>query len=232
MAQITHARTFNGSTDFLEMAIGGLDSSLTSMSVVSIVSPVDAGTFRDILVIETPTGFAFGLGSTSNELYYFNGAALANSSGNFADEANGWMVIAVTKPSGTSTVRWHKYVYDTDTWTHEADGTSLAQPTTPTSASEVYIGGQSSFNGMIACLGYWATDELSDGELEGMPDTLASWSALSPDALWLLNQASVATTVEDLAGTSDEIGRTGTTATAVNDLPFDVGGNVVAWITA
>ena len=224
MAQIAHARTFDGVDDFLEMSIGGLDASLTSMSIVSIIKPVDAAVFRDILVVEDPFGFAFSLGSSTQELYFYNGASLVNSSGFFAEASNGWMVIALTKPSGSSVVRWHKYVYGTTTWTHEADVTSIAQPTTPTNLSNVYIGGQTEFNGMIACLGYWATTALSDEQLEGMTASLSSWETLSPDSLWLLNQSSVTTTVEDRVGTSDEIARTGTTATSISDLPFDIGG--------
>jgi hypothetical protein len=70
MSRIAHARTFDGIDDFLEMAIGGLSSSLTSISVVSIIKPVDAAAFRDILVIEDPLGFAFGLGVATQELYF------------------------------------------------------------------------------------------------------------------------------------------------------------------
>jgi len=224
VTQIAHARTFDGVDDFLEMSIGGLDAALTSMSIVSIIKPVDAAVFRDILVVEDPLGFAFGLGPTSQELYFYNGVALDDSSGNFADAANGWMIIALTKPSGSSVVRWHKYVYGTQTWTHEAGATSLAQPATPTSLTNIYIGGQTEFNGMIACLGYWPTVALSDGTLESMVSLLSAWEATSPGALWLLDQSSETIAVDDRIGSADQVNRTGTTATAISDLDFYIGG--------
>lgn len=222
MAQIAHARTFDGVDDFLTMGIGGLSTDITGMTVAAIIKPVDAVAFRDILVVENPMGFAFGL-HTVNGLYFYDGATLAQSADNLAQQSNGWQLVAVTKPNGSAVPRWHRYIY-TGSWTHVDDETTLADPVTPTGATSVYIGGQTEFNGMIACVGYWATSALSDTQLEGLSTQIAAWDGLFPNALWLLNQSSETTTVEDRAGTSDEVARTGTTATAVADLSFDVGG--------
>jgi hypothetical protein len=140
----------------------------------------------------------------------------------------GWLLVAVTKTTGTTTPRWHRYTYSSTTWDHQDDSSSIANAATPQATSEVYIGTYDPttdlFNGEIAVVGFWNSTALSDGQLEGLTDDIAAWEALSPASLWLLNQSDVATTVEDRTGTSDESGRVGTTATAVSDLAFDVGG--------
>lgn len=223
MAQIAFARSFDGSDDQIEMTVGGIETDITGMSIAALIKPTDAAAFRDILVIEDPFGFAFGLG-TENELYLYDGSTLAQSAANFAQQSNGWMLVAVTKPNGSAVPRWHKYVFASTTWTHTDDETTLADPTTPTASSNVYVGGQTNYLGLIANLGYWASTELSNGQLEGMVSTIGSWEASTPTALWLLDQTSEATPVEDRVGTSDELAITGTTATAIADLNFDVGG--------
>jgi hypothetical protein len=143
-----------------------------------------------------------------------------------------WLLVAVTKTNGTVTPRWHRYTYGTTTWDHVDDLTAIANATTPGATSEVYIGTYDPttdlFNGEIAVVGFWNNTALSDGQLEGLTDDIGSWEALSPASLWLLNQSDVTTTVEDRTGTSDESGRVGTTATAVSDLAFDVGGGAPA----
>jgi hypothetical protein len=95
--------------------------------------------------------------------------------------------------------------------------------------------GGSHYKGLIACVGVWKASALSDGNVETLEDDIANWTALSPTSLWRLNQTSVADDVLDLVGNSHESSITGTTATAVSDLPFEVGGAsdtpALAWLT-
>ena len=58
----------------------------------------------------------------------------------------------------------------------------------------------------------------------GSPTTSPAWEALSPTALWLLDQAAVTTAVEDRTGTSDQVSRNGTSVVTPTGLTFDVGG--------
>lgn len=223
MPQIDYARTFDAASDQIEMSVGGIAADITAMTVAALIKPVDVAAFRDILVVEDPMGFAFGLHSTDG-LYMYDGATLAQSVDDLAQQSNGWMLVAVTKANGSAAPRWHRYVYSSDTWTHTTDETTLADPTTPTGSSNVYIGGQANFEGMIALVGYWRTTALSDGQLEGMVDDITAWEALTPSSLWLLDQSSTGTPVEDREGTSHQSVLTGTVATAVSDLPFGIGG--------
>ena len=222
MGQIAHARTFDGVDDILEMAVGGLTATITAMTVAAIIKPIDAAAYRDVLVIEDPFGFAFGLHSTDG-IYFYDGTSLSESAADLAQESNDWMIVAATAPGGVYNTRWHRYIYSTSSWTHVDDEIIGTLPTTPTGLSNVYIGGQTKFNGMIACLGYWSGIALSDGQLESIEASIEAWEALSPNSLWLLNQIDTAIIVEDRIGTSDEIARTGTTVTEIDDLAFDIG---------
>jgi hypothetical protein len=236
VAQIAHARTFDSTDDYLLMADGGLITAITDMTVAAIIRINDEADYRSIMAIP-PDSFEFMVNPV-NALSLYNGSVTQQTDIDYVTEAMDWLLVAVTKTNGTVTPRWHRYTYGTTTWDHQDDSSSIANAATPQATSEVYIGTYDPttdlFNGEIAVVGFWNSTVLSDGQLEGLTDDIAAWEALSPASLWLLNQSDVTTTVEDLTGTSDEIGRVGTTATAVSDLPFDVGGvdTGLAWIRA
>lgn len=225
MAQIAHTRSFNGSSDYIQCADGALESAIAGFTVAAIVLP-DAGVsgFDVFFACTDPDGLSIGV--QGGELYMYAGGSIPHVDGaSYAVNANGWMLLAVTKATGTTNPHWHKYEFDAGTWDHQTDGDTHADPSTP-SGSEVYIGkngatGQQ-WQGKIACVGVWWGSALSDANLETLTDSITSWEALSPTALWLLNQSSTATAVVDRTGSgATESGISGTTATATSDLVFD-----------
>lgn len=218
------------------MAIGGLATDITATTIAAIVrSASDVAAYRTIFTIADPAGHSYGLSPTDG-VYYYDGSTVPESDSDWVEAANGWMVVAVTKTNGTVTPRFHRYTYSSTTWEHQDSGDTADDPTTPTGASEVYLGAsQPSFEGFacdLACVGYWPTTALSDGNIETLENNIANWEALSPASLWLLNQTNVATSVDDRTGTSDQTARVGTTVLALSDLPFEVGGGGLAWIRA
>jgi hypothetical protein len=232
MAEIAHARSFDGS-DQITFDLGGNGGAPGAFSLASIIWK-DAALAAAGCTVQMDDSFAQIPQVTGDSVYYYD-LNTVNSLGNVACADDAWEVHIITKPTGTSTARIHRYRYTgTPGWTHSAivSRPAVSAPIGTTMGvnefSQFYIG-------LIAVAAYWKGVELSDGDCETLTDALDDWLALSPSSVWLLNQESEATPIEDLVGTSDQNAITGTTAVAVSDLPFDVGedaGVSIAWITA
>jgi hypothetical protein len=116
--------------------------------------------------------------------------------------ADNWVLAAVTRASGSSVPRGHKYVYDTNTWTHTDAGAASGGDSTDLTGGRVQLGRWQTtdfFNGDIH-LGGALKRALTDGELESLPYTLLAAAAAAPDGLWLLDQHATTQTVIDLTG--------------------------------
>jgi hypothetical protein len=138
--------------------------------------------------------------------------------------ADDWCLVAWTKPGATGTLRGHKYVFDTDTWTH-TDGDSADDDSVTLTDVEIgrWYGDSSTFSGRMALIGAWKS-ELSDGTLEGLTDNLQQWIDASPDALWRLDQSTVNDDVVDETGNgADQTARSGTSVVTDDDPDFVFG---------
>lgn len=116
--------------------------------------------------------------------------------------ADGWCLIAVGKDSN-GTPRFHKYVYDTRTWTHTNAGGTLANGGNP--ATSCYIGDWSSggdaFGGDIAVVARWNAPAFSDQQVESLVGGFGAWfSPGNPASLWVLDQETTSQSVPDLRG--------------------------------
>jgi hypothetical protein len=136
--------------------------------------------------------------------------------------AEGFVFVAVSKATGTVAPRYHKYVYGTNTWTHESSGTTAANNVTAVSA--INIGAVSAstdnFNGDIAAYAAFASVVLTDSQLESMAFALSAWTALKPTGMWVLDQADTAQKVLDwTGGGANESSSTGTTV-ATTSVPI------------
>lgn len=232
MTQIAHARRFDGSDEIQVNALDYEGVAIGDMSWVFIVKPrIDAYIHGLISLTETDNANLWQLFIFNNaeQLAFYNGVELAQSSGDFAEAAMGWMLLAATKANGTSTIRWHKYRYDTTTWTHEDDDAPTDEGGAVGPFDVTMRLGNSAFSefldGDLACVAVY-NSLLSDGNLESMTDDIASWEALSPTSLWLLNQDDVGDPVLDRVGNADQVAITGTSVVSISDLSFDVGGSV------
>jgi hypothetical protein len=228
MTQIAYARTFDGDDDYIEVADGSLVGEVNGLTLAAIIkSSSDIGA-RTVHAISDPDGYDLFLGDNDGGIVAFYNGVNTNASGTVvATTAMGWCLVAITKADGNTTPRFHCFQYG-GSWVHANGNFAQSDPTGMGSTSECFIGAfapsEETFNGKIACVGVWLGTVLSDGQLEGLTDDIAAWEALSPTSLWLLDQDDVTTTILDRTGTSDQIARVGTTATAVSDLAFDVGG--------
>jgi len=115
--------------------------------------------------------------------------------------ADGWVLLAISKATGTTNPRFHKYVYSSNSWTHENAATTVADPGSP-GTTDVRMGADeasaTNFTGDIAVVGIW-NKVLADSQLESLPHTLATWWSATPKAIWVLDQ-SVSTKIPDFTG--------------------------------
>ena len=125
-----------------------------------------------------------------------------------------WQMLGASKASGSTAVRFHKYLYSTDTPSHEDDNVSISDSGTP--ATSVFLGSDGvtttdAMDGDLAIFAVWNV-VLSDAQFEALPFSLAAWFAVQPKGIWLLDQDSTSQKVLDLSGGgANETGLTGTT---------------------
>lgn len=228
MADIAYCRRFNGTSDYIQITPDDYNgSTLGPFTAAAICRRIlDSAGYRAFWAVSGGTGGEVEVGLTDGELFgYFESTTVAGPLDTM-DSTDGWNLIAVTKAGGSSVLRWHQYRYSDTTWVLNEDDDGSACADQAISGASAFLGaynaGSERFEGDIAVVGVWKGTALSDGQLSGMTDTLASWQALSPTGLWLLDQSSVATPVTDLVGVGDQTAISGTTATAISDLAFDV----------
>lgn len=231
MAQIAHVRRFNGTSDEIELATTSLLTSPANLSVVALAKKSNVDGNRNVFTMEGGSGGQYALyTSTTDQIELWTPGGAGQSGATFyVDE---WVLIGVSKATGTTAPRFHTYRYSTTTFTHVDGATSWASPATPAGTVQAWIGtwdGASEwFTGDIACVGVWHGTALSDGQFEGLISDIAAWEALSPSGLWLLNQTSASEDVLDRAGSGDQVSISGTTAVAESGLAFEVGGAAAA----
>lgn len=214
------ARTFDGVDDVVTVGLGacGFTGDLTLAAIVKLLD--DDATDRCIV----------GLGNSSNrpalQLHGTSRLITLRYGGNnlqqtlAATSADGWVLVAATKATGTTAPRFHKYVFSTGTYTAENDATTTATDATAPVTSNL-IGNRSGtrlFEGDIGVVGAWNA-VLTDAQIESLAFSLQAWFALQPKALWLLDQDAVGQAVLDLSGGgANQTAITGT-AVATSSVP-------------
>lgn len=133
-----------------------------------------------------------------------------------------WYVCAQTKPAGSALYRFHLWPYASDgsgTMSHGTDGWSSGDGATVTQIRIGHAGNRG--NGLIACVGAWDT-ELSDAQLDTLKSAnLSAWSALSPDALFSLENWDGVNAIDVKVGTSTFSSLTGTVSAGANPSGFN-----------
>lgn len=200
------------STDLITLSAGALDGSTRAGTLIVLVKRNDAfslnfsimsgrasGSATWGLLVDTSTPFA------NND---FVGPGITITLDN-------WTVIAVTKSSGSATYRYHVAEIG-GSWTHQNGGTS----DDGTASTSIEIGtAVNALRGVdIAAAARWATDVLSDTEIEALGTTdMADWLSATPDGAWQFNQASTSDDVTDLTGNGAD--QTAIVGTSVTDDP-------------
>lgn len=217
-------RTFDGVDDRVVCALGSTGFAFGNGTVAAVVRRArDIGT--EVVLRSGASGTSAGrygleIATTSLQARAGNSVVLAPSI--VATVAMGWVLLVVSKASGTAAPRFHRYVFATGVWTHENGATSIADSTAPASGPALGANpnGSSPFGGDLGIAAIW-NRVLSDVEVETLVSE-AAWTTTTPVALWPLNQASTATAVQDTIGAADQSALTGTTVTAT----------AVPWVSA
>jgi hypothetical protein len=212
-------RRFNGSSDVITLGLGALINTITFGTMAVLCRRADESTWDGPFCTRSAAGDAEmfldtapSSESPASALWCSYSGAQNNNGAFTVTAADDWVWIIVCKATGTVAPRYHKYVMSTQTWTR-GDGAAGKPNATSPSGGSVQLGminGSDPFNGDIAAVAVWTT-ALSDVALNGIVNNwTAGVLAASPQAAWLLNQASTATPLPDAVGTANQTAISGT----------------------
>ncbi len=224
------ARTFS-LTSGITLSLGNTGTTFGPGTVAAILRRTTDSTLQVIYYGSNSGGGANRLQMAwlvGNTLQIRNDAASVNSTYTVVS-ADGWVLIAVSKATGTATPRMHKYVYATDTWTHENASGTLANSGAMTGNSYIgrYTAVDFGFIGDIAVAAKWSV-VLGDTQVEALPFSLMAWFQSQPDGLWVLDQAATTQKVLDLSGGGANESALAGTSVATTSVPvFGYGSEVI-----
>lgn len=228
------ARTFDGSDDVIHCSLGALTGQTAAGTFVVVARRGANSTFHTLVGLHNSGGSntLYVQLNPSNNLIIGSGGG-EESSMFTTTTSDGWCLLAVTKASGSATPRFHRYVYSTNTWTHQDGGSSIDNGSSPGSGGTYRTAWQTGdlFNGDLAAVGIWDTP-LSDAQIECLAHSLMQWYGMSPKAFWLFDQSSTTQPVMDLTGGgANQSSLTGTTVATLG-APIGYGHPVLNATTA
>jgi len=210
------------SDGWVECAPGALGSILDGAWTMAAVVRTNAlgEAWQTILSLENGGGGSFGsfevATTAGGELFiYIDG----DESYGGPIVAGEWLLVAVTKPAGTSVPRMHVYRYSTGTWVREDGDAPVGDVSTvvQTVAFGAWEQTQDPWDGRIAAVAMWDA-ALTDQQLDGLTARLADWLASGAVAVWPLGADPV---VDATGGGADQTGSAGTMVVDDPTLPFD-----------
>ncbi|MFB4285713.1 hypothetical protein ACBJ59_61375 [Nonomuraea sp. MTCD27] len=198
------ARLFDGVDDKITLAAGGLSTSTLAGTRVLLFRRTTA-TEDGLLGVANASNANSGvlLCFTDNTLAFFGTGTGSSASSLTITSSDGWILLAVSKASGSQSVTFRKYVYATDTWTSDtpaalvSDGTALGAGSVK--LGSYYDGTGPFFNGEMAAVAIY-NRVLTQAELDTLAHSLTAWQDAGPAALWVLDQADAAQPVYDWSG--------------------------------
>lgn len=203
---VAKTRTFDSFTDeTIICSPGGMAGNDGGpIAVLALWKPVASPVQSGLIQARNAAGaLVWGLLMDSGRYYAENTFAAGP-----APVANQWQLIGYEKGSGSATIRWHLYRFDTQTWSHTAGdtiGDSTAGP-----VATVWLGNaHHRANGQIAVLGVLDGVLGNDAAWEGagLHTALQAWVNAGLTAVWPMNQNATADPVVDVVGTADETSR-------------------------
>jgi hypothetical protein len=197
------ARSFAGA-DYAQFGIGGLVGIGSSAhSLWAICRRGANGAWHTPISIETSGGsskLALQFSDT-NTIQLIIGTSNKDTTVGITS-SDGWVLAGVSRASGSSVPRGHKYVYSSNVWTHTDAGAATGGDSTDLTGGRVQIGewqNTDRFNGEILEVGA-VKRALTDAEWEQLPFTLLAAVGMVPDGLWLLDQHATSQAIGDLTG--------------------------------
>lgn len=217
------ARTYNGTSDKLVVSQGALTFA-PPVTMAAILKRNSTG-WNSIIGNRQSSGaikgwsFEIHPNADANKLTYeYSVTGTDGTATTAVVNADGWVLLVVSKAAGTVAPRFQKFKYSTDVWARE-NGVSTVIDETPGAGGSVEVGGPWGtstdwFGGDIAVGAVW-NRVLSDTEAATLPYTLAAWLSLAPSALWVLDQDKTTQKVGDMAGGgANESALTGTSVSS------------------
>lgn len=232
-------REFNGTSDILSLAAGAMTGATF-------------GTFGAIIKADPKAATSTPLCINNGSTYVLTPMQILHSGGEYwmvwgSDILTGspvvpptavWTLWIVRKATGSAVPRWSMYNFNTTGWTHGTSPTAKANFTAIGSGYEFesHTGaGSEHFDGRVALFAgwgdevHWSADTTGDSAIEaaGLQTSLQNWVDEVPTFLCPYNQEVETTAVDDVIGTSNQTGRTGTTVVMGDDPPgfnFALGG--------
>lgn len=228
------ARSFDGSSS-IQGSIGGLIGTPGGAHTIAVIAKRGtSGTDMVLVSLETSANtskLALEWGSTNN-LNLVIGSSSKDTNVDVATTDN-WVCAVVNRASGTSTPRGHKYVFDSDTWTHTDAGATSGGDSSDLTAGRIQIAqwqNTARFTGDIAVAAVWKRS-LSDAEVETLASSLQAWYATAPDALWVLDQHATTHNVIDAGGGgANQTSITGTAVSTASVPVFNYGAGASAGV--
>ncbi len=229
------ARTFDGVDDRCLVAIGAMTHAFGPGTMAAIVKKSSDGTVDTIMLPGVAASPRYGMRfSSTNVLEYIYSSTVVSAPAGIDTclVADGWLLVAVTKASGTVAVRFHRYEFATGVWQH-ANSAGTAPNSTPP-ATSINFGtdhaGNNPYAGDMEITGGWNV-VLSDAQIESLPFNLSYWQLLSPKGLWLFDQASTGQKVLDVSGNgANESSLTGTVVSS-SSVPIFSRGHKIRYIS-
>lgn len=228
-------RSYNGTSDETVMSGGSIGAGVNAdYTLMAVVKPNGTGGPSPLIALESTTQTLAALCYAGSNLQLY-----ADADDTFAfvgvDTTHYW-IFAVTHVSGTNKPRFHAMPFG-GSWTHIDGAATITNKTA--SVSVVRIGSMHLFGGAVVDYGSfngatvaYLPSALGDLAVEAVGTALTTQSIFNAGAgsLFDLNQASTATAVSDLAGTSTQSSQSGTTVVTGDDPPgwvFGLSGPVV-----
>jgi len=226
------ARSFNGTSDVITCTMSTSVANWLFGTMVAVVKRanntnwngplcrVQSGGAAESFLDVAPSGHA-----SVNALWcdYASSATTASNTPKVL-AADGWVLVGTTKATGSVAPTFYYYVFNTGVWTRVAgvaQGDSIGA-----AGGSITLGNTVGdfFAGDIDVLAFFPT-ALSQAQMDTLPTSLAAWDALTPNAMWVLNQASIATPVPDRTGNgANQSAISGTTIAATSSpLTIDSG---------
>jgi hypothetical protein len=199
---------FDGTDDYIQFSVGGVSSSGAYTVAIAAKITADDTAFRDLIAWEFEGNASLGFENASPaRLNVYGGSGPNVATSTFTCPASdGWCIYAWSRANGGGG-KLHKYVWGTDTWTHESNATVIAAD----AAGRITIGandGPSQYLDANILIAAWWNSELADGTIETLVDGRPAWVAASPVECWRLDTLS---SISSLTGSSTESTRVGTT---------------------
>jgi len=221
------AHTFNGTSDHISLSLGRLNFVFGPGTLAAVIQVGSNATDNDFFCIGSGVDIAFFIPSANTFLSVFLGTG-GTDAAIPVTPADGWVLVAVTKATGTVAPRFYKYRYDTGAWTI-ANGGTLANSPTPDVSAEFGqdVGGGSNFNGQLEIVGAWDS-VLSDTQIQALPYRIKPWlTQVNPRGLWTFEEAVAVPVIDWTAGGANQSAISGTSlytgAVPPWDFTFDPG---------